>query len=91
MNTLLWELVRAVSKVIGICGEMERMPMSADATPEDRATADTMHKILAAERDHLKALEYLYAQMTKEKPASEITEYAKTTLAEFRDQAKLIK
>lgn len=91
MNNLLWELIQQTAKSIGMCAELVHMPPPGDASPEAKALSAALEKVLAAQRDHLQTMEYLYAQLTREKPATEVLEYAKTALSDFREQAKIIK
>lgn len=88
MSMVLWELIKSISHTIG---KLSEWPYGMGDTPEAKALDSLLQKILAAQRDHLRALEYLYAQSVREKPDTEMTDYAKETLSHFRDEKKLIK
>lgn len=76
--------------IIRKCTELTRYPFG-DEPPEYKAFSDTVRKMLAVERDNLEALKYLYDHAVKDKPATDMTAYAKEVLADYREQNKLIK
>lgn len=90
MENSIWDLIQDVTNIIRRCTELMRF-YPDDGPPEAKAFNDTVHKIFAVERDHLEALKYLCDHTVKDKPATDMTLFAKETLADYREQNKLIK
>lgn len=88
MENAIWEIIESISKTISKLG---CFIYPDGSTPEEKTLISVLKKILSNERDSLNALEYLYTQITKDKPGIEITAFTKETLSNFREQKKLIK
>ena len=85
----LWKLIEdeadAISKYAAFLDS--DFARSVEAEP----IAATIRAIISDERDHLNALKYLHDAMTKEKAVTDMSDFARAALTEYRDRNKLIK
>ena len=89
MQSKIWELIQDESEAIAqYYAFLEKdFAQTAEAEP----FIEIIRQIISEERDHLAALEYLYAATTKNKPETEIANAAHDILANFRERNKLVK
>lgn len=83
----LWELIQMKARIIerigqciGFLPDMEEEPQSV-----------VLRRMLAAERDHLAALKYLYDVSAKEKAETAMTDFARDAVKDYKEKTKLIK
>jgi|GEM_PF-5996853 len=86
---ILWKLIEDETEAISAYYLFLESPFAQ--TVEAAPIVETVRAIIADERDHLNALKYLCDALTREKPATDMTEAAHAALSDYRERGKLIK